>query len=187
MVNWGSNPHFAFAVFASRLHLARNGFTAQKEEMPMLDQNGISTDNRAVNRISGATDTWRRQTLDGASAKATSAGPTDSTVVDWEGTLRRLGGDRELLATLAKVFAEDAPGLLDKLKAAVASMQGEQIRSAAHALRGLAANFGAPAIMAPLRQLEEIGARDDLGHAKLLLEQVCDNTTKLQESLDQQS
>lgn len=156
----------------------------------MYDRNGSSVENRSTVSMSGAASpasqqAWQR-TSSGAASTRTSDDRSDATVIDWDGVLKRLGGDRELLATLAKVFAEDSPALLEKLKAAVAEMQGEQIRSAAHALRGLAANFGAPTILAPLRQLEEIGARDDLTQAKLLLQEVCENTTKLQKSLDQQ-
>ncbi len=109
----------------------------------------------------------------------------DASLLDLEGALRRLGGDHDLLSCLAKVFAEDSPTLLNRLRTAVGTMQGEEIRSAAHALRGLAANFGAMSLMQPLRQLEELGTRDDLHRAQDLLKEVCDKTAKLQHSLEE--
>jgi HPt (histidine-containing phosphotransfer) domain-containing protein len=108
----------------------------------------------------------------------------DSTLLDLDNTLQRLGGDRNLLACLANVFAEDAPQLVERLSSAVKSMRGDEIRSAAHALRGLAANFGAPSLTFTLRELEELGARDDTARAKELLQEVCRKTTELQNSLE---
>jgi HPt (histidine-containing phosphotransfer) domain-containing protein len=108
----------------------------------------------------------------------------DSKLLDLESTLQRLGGDRALLACLANVFTEDAPQLVERLAEAVKSMRGDQIRAAAHALRGLAANFGAPSLTYTLRELEELGARDDTSRAKELLEEVCEKTSKLQASLE---
>ena len=107
----------------------------------------------------------------------------DAALLDLESTLHRLGGDRSLLACLADVFSEDAPVLMERLTSAVKSMNGEEIRSAAHALRGLAANFGAAALTQPLRQLEEIGVRNDLERAQNLLAEVDEKTARLQSTL----
>ncbi|MCC7084510.1 MAG: Hpt domain-containing protein [Pirellulales bacterium] len=115
---------------------------------------------------------------------STDLGVRDDELLDLDGTLHRLGGDHQLLASLAKVFAEDSPLLLNRLFSAVQSMRGEEICKAAHALRGLAANFGAPSLTLSLRQLEEIGLRNDTARAQTLFDEVRSKTTALQALLD---
>jgi two-component system, sensor histidine kinase and response regulator len=62
---------------------------------------------------------------------------------DYDGALRRLGGDTELLREVAQFFLEDSPGLLDQLRAALAEGDATTAERSAHSLKGLAANFGA--------------------------------------------
>jgi len=72
--------------------------------------------------------------------------------------LDRLGGDKQLLRTLAQVFVEDSPVLLTKLKAAYAKGDASRLRHAAHSIRGLAANFNAHTIVDLARQIEDQAA-----------------------------
>ena len=72
--------------------------------------------------------------------------------------LARVGGDRELLAEISRLFVDDAPRHLDadprrRSTRATASA----LRRAAHGLKGAAANFDADAVVAASRTLEEIG------------------------------
>jgi HPt (histidine-containing phosphotransfer) domain-containing protein len=155
-------------------------------EVAMIESRGTEVKTTERRIMSGPADSWPQPPVGKAPIKSTSSNSLEeATLLDLDGALRRMGGDRNLLSCLAKVFAEDSPGLLDRLTSAVATMQGEQIRAAAHALRGLVANFGSQSLMQPLRQLEELGARDDLMHARSLLQEVCDKTNRLQDSLQE--
>ena len=71
--------------------------------------------------------------------------------------LARVGGDRELLAEISRLFVEDAPRHLEHIRAALDARDGDALRRAAHGLKGAAANFDADAVVAASRTLEEIG------------------------------
>jgi HPt (histidine-containing phosphotransfer) domain-containing protein len=80
---------------------------------------------------------------------------TRSDVFDLDGTLKRLGDDRGLLADLIQLFAEDSPHYLARMEEGLVASQAGQIRHAAHALRGLAANFGAARLTTTLFEVEQ--------------------------------
>ncbi len=107
----------------------------------------------------------------------------DSKVFDLQGTLRRLGGDHSLLADLVQLYDEDSPALLNRLTQAIPEGNWDQIRHAAHSLRGLAANFGAAWLTEHLRQLEDAAVQQNLREAPQLLKQVQDDSARLQVSL----
>jgi CheY-like chemotaxis protein/HPt (histidine-containing phosphotransfer) domain-containing protein len=71
--------------------------------------------------------------------------------------LARVGGDRELLAEISRLFVDDAPRHLDRIRHALDARDGEALRRAAHGLKGAAANFDAEGVVAAARTLEEIG------------------------------
>src|SRR5207253_7872959 len=71
--------------------------------------------------------------------------------------LARVGGDRELLAEISRLFVEDAPRHLERIRVALDSLDGESLRRAAHGLKGAAANFDADAVVSAARTLEEMG------------------------------
>jgi hypothetical protein len=50
--------------------------------------------------------------------------------------LARVGGDRELLAEISKLFVEDAPRHLERIRAALDARDGDALRRAAHGLQG---------------------------------------------------
>ena len=71
--------------------------------------------------------------------------------------LARVGGDRELLAEISRLFVDDAPRHLEKIRQALDAHDGESLRRAAHGLKGAAANFDADGVVSAARTLEEIG------------------------------
>ena len=79
------------------------------------------------------------------------AGATPTTVAQGElltvpmEVLARVGGDRELLAEISRLFVDDAPRHLQKIRHALDTHDGESLRRAAHGLKGAAANFDADA------------------------------------------
>jgi signal transduction histidine kinase/CheY-like chemotaxis protein/HPt (histidine-containing phosphotransfer) domain-containing protein len=71
--------------------------------------------------------------------------------------LARVGGDRQLLAEISRLFVDDAPGHLQRIRHALDARDGESLRRAAHGLKGAAANFDAEGVVNAARTLEEIG------------------------------
>ncbi|MBI3400894.1 MAG: response regulator [Acidobacteria bacterium] len=71
--------------------------------------------------------------------------------------LARVGGDRELLAEISRLFVDDAPRHLERIRQALEARDGESLRRAAHGLKGAAANFDATGVVDAARALEEIG------------------------------
>src|SRR5439155_16748881 len=71
--------------------------------------------------------------------------------------LARVGGDRALLTDMIRLFADDAPQTVTRIRAAIDSRDGAALRRAAHTLKGAAANFEATDLMRAARALEEIG------------------------------
>src|SRR5207248_11684273 len=71
--------------------------------------------------------------------------------------LARVGGDRELLAEISRLFLDDAPRHLERIRTALDTRDGEALRRAAHGLKGAAANFDADGVVNAARALEEMG------------------------------
>ncbi len=78
-------------------------------------------------------------------------------LVDYEGAMKRLGGDRALFGQLIQIYDEDAPVLLDAIRRAVRGDDAQSLERAAHRLKGLLANFGAEEATSCARQLEQCG------------------------------
>ena len=89
-----------------------------------------------------------------------------SDVLDFDELLQRLGGDRELLGDLVRLFLDDAPPRLTALRRAVATGDASIIRAEAHALKGAAANMSAHRLVDAAETLEDIGTREDLPAAR---------------------
>jgi two-component system sensor histidine kinase/response regulator len=76
-----------------------------------------------------------------------------------EGALRaRLSGDDELITDVIRVFLEDLPMRLAAIKDAVTARNADALRTAAHALKGAAANLSAGGLFEAAHALERLGA-----------------------------
>jgi CheY-like chemotaxis protein len=92
--------------------------------------------------------------------------PDDSPSIEISAqVLARVGGDRQLLAEISRLFVDDAPRHLERIGAAIAQRDAEALRRAAHALKGAAANFDAEAVVVAARELEDMGRNNHLEHA----------------------
>jgi CheY-like chemotaxis protein len=101
----------------------------------------------------------------GAAADAVEPVPVRRAAVDREGLMRRLAGDEDLLQQVIVLFLEDCPPRLAAIQAAAVQGNAEQIRLAAHALKGSAGNLSADALCEAARDLEHIGAESRLEDA----------------------
>ncbi len=81
-----------------------------------------------------------------------------SNVIDFEGALERMDGNRNLLVDMANFFLEDAPELLERIRVGLRDGQAEEVQRAAHSLKGLASNFGAELTVVTARSIERSAA-----------------------------
>jgi len=78
--------------------------------------------------------------------------------------LSACAGDATLLADMIQLFEEEAPELLARVEAAVRSLDAEQLRTAAHSLRGMVSSFSTSAANAA-QVLEQLGSEGRAGEA----------------------
>jgi signal transduction histidine kinase/DNA-binding response OmpR family regulator len=100
-----------------------------------------------------------------AIAASVSAEPP-TVVFDMDGLLARVGGDRKLMADIVRLFLEDYPARLAKIRAAIDANDANALRIAAHGLKGAAGNLGAVAVYEATSALEQIGADGHLDAAR---------------------
>jgi CheY-like chemotaxis protein len=82
--------------------------------------------------------------------------------VDTEALLERLGGDTELLADVSRLFLESCPAEVSAIKSAIDGHDADGLRTAAHKLRGAAANMSAGPLCEAAQTLEQLGAESRL-------------------------
>jgi len=76
--------------------------------------------------------------------------------------LARFGGDAKLLRSVAQTFLNDYPAKLRKIKQAIARNDAHALASAAHALKGALAIFGAEDAVENARNLQQMGRQGGL-------------------------
>jgi len=104
-------------------------------------------------------------------------------VLDEPRLLDRVGGDRQALAKLVRLFLADSRTLLAQVSKAVEGKNAPGLRSAAHALKGSVANFAAPAATAAAARLQEMGERGHLAEASLALANLDQELLRVRERL----
>ena len=78
-------------------------------------------------------------------------------VLDQESALHRVGGDREILASLIDIFFSEIGPMMDALGTAIKNKDHVQLERSAHRIKGSVSVFGAVAAMGTSLQLETIG------------------------------
>jgi len=101
-----------------------------------------------------------------------------------EQVLTRVGGDRELLVAISRLFVDDAPTHLARIQHAIETQDADGLRRAAHALKGAAANFEAASVVAAARALEDIGRDNRFDEADPAWRVVRHETARLIETLE---
>jgi PAS domain S-box-containing protein len=86
-------------------------------------------------------------------------------VLDLEGALGQVGGDRELLRELVQVFLDEWPRWRAELRQAVARRDAAGLRNVAHTIKGTMGQFGARAAWAAAQRLETMGQEGNLDGA----------------------
>ena len=79
----------------------------------------------------------------GKPEKAPEFNGDNNSLVEYESSLQRLGGDVDLFKEFVQIFFEDSPKILEKLFAAVDADDHAEVAKTGHALKGLMLSFGA--------------------------------------------
>lgn len=83
--------------------------------------------------------------------------PHAKSVIDKDAALRRLGGNENLLKTMAVFFLEDAPSLMDQLVKELEAKDFDAVFHRAHSLKGLSATFDALEFKQLAEEVETLG------------------------------
>jgi len=86
-------------------------------------------------------------------------------VFDHAAALKHSGGDRHLLTEVVALFRADYPGSLRQIESAIQTNDAEQLRLAAHALKGALATIGSPAGREGAFKLEQMGRTGEVDGA----------------------
>ena len=98
--------------------------------------------------------------------------PNDSSVegvgaiIDLAEALARVGGDRELLKSLAEEFIESYPAQQEQLREAIRRGDGPTVNRLAHTVAGAVGIFGARLAVEAAARLEAMGREGNLAKAE---------------------
>ncbi|MEM9702404.1 MAG: response regulator, partial [Planctomycetota bacterium] len=136
-VSWESDPAGPSSRTAPDAPPADDELPETVADMPAMDDGS-----------GDALPVYELPNQDKPSAETTSSpgagrgGASEPALFDRAAALARMGGDDELLAQVAALYAEDAPPLYERYEQAAASGNAEAARVAAHTLKGICATLG---------------------------------------------
>jgi PAS domain S-box-containing protein len=84
-------------------------------------------------------------------------------VLSRDALLGRLGSDEGLLKEIVSMFIQEYPIHLDRIREAMGRKDAVCVQKAGHAFKGMAANFGAEAVVDAARRVEFLGRDGNLG------------------------
>jgi CheY-like chemotaxis protein/HPt (histidine-containing phosphotransfer) domain-containing protein len=145
-------------VDAERLIALVESYAAGRE--PQFEEDALQPG--LVKSVSGTEIRWDAEKDWTAPLGARFALPN---VVDFDAALERMDGNRELLADMATFFLEDSPALVARIRAGLQNGSCEEVRRAAHSLKGLASNFGAERTVQTARTVEKAAEAGDVSQA----------------------
>jgi len=98
--------------------------------------------------------------------------------------LQMVGGDTAFLTEMIDAYLADSPQLLADLREALNTEDAELLRRGAHSLKSNSENFGAHALTALARNLEELGKSGSLADAYNLTEQAAAEYERVKGALE---
>ena len=93
----------------------------------------------------------------------------DTSILDRDAVLDRVGGDEDLLCEIIGIFFEEYPVLMAGIRGAVAQRNAANLERSAHSLKGSVANFGVRAPTEMAHDLELMGRQGELRGAAPLV------------------
>lgn len=104
---------------------------------------------------------------------------TNGLQLDWKRTLAQTGGDEAVARQLAEVYIQEAERLIEQMQTALHTEDATLLRRSAHTLKSASSYFGAPAIVAAAREVEEHGQNKDFQPAATIVKQLVDDCKSL--------
>jgi HPt (histidine-containing phosphotransfer) domain-containing protein len=95
-----------------------------------------------------------------------------------------MGGDVRLARRIGRLFIEDYPVTLSRIRKAISKRDAGALQSAAHAIKGSVANFGAPEAVEAAAALESLGRQGKLDQAREILAALTGHLRHLERSLE---
>jgi two-component system, sensor histidine kinase and response regulator len=107
------------------------------------------------------------KTLSTFSGAEPNSAPSPSEKIVWgkAEALERMGGDEDLLREVCKMFWEESPTLLQKLREAIVEIDPQAVMRAAHSLKGELSCLGAAGAAQASGELENMGRENNLSRA----------------------
>ena len=104
-------------------------------------------------------------------------------LVDEEGSLKRLGGDRQLFCEFISIFMEDSEVLMKEICDGLQNADADKVSKSGHALKGLISNFGAKECVDTAFKLELAGRTGDVSMCKADFEKLKELHNRMKEEL----
>jgi HPt (histidine-containing phosphotransfer) domain-containing protein len=110
---------------------------------------------------------------------------TTSIELDVPGALKRVGGDRELLAQIIDFVVEDSPQFISRIETALKANQYAEVERAAHSLKGLVSNLHCVAVQDKATEIEGLARIHNRDAIAAALEVLGDLTQKMMLKIDE--
>jgi len=99
--------------------------------------------------------------------------------IDMKRAMEAVGGDKELLNELLRMFIEDSEKSIEKIEEAIKEKDYEKLRETAHRIKGASGNLGLTSIYDICLSLENMGKKRDILGADELLEKLKNSISSL--------
>lgn len=108
-------------------------------------------------------------------------------VLDLNSTLVRIGSDAELLREMAMLCREDVPRRFHELRTAAQGADRQTVRHKAHAIKGMASNFGAERTVQAAARVEALAPTVSRTALLTAVDQLRDTVEELLSALAEQT
>lgn len=105
-------------------------------------------------------------------------------LIDREELFGRFEGALDVLEDTVRLFREDAPVLMERMRTAIGTGDAETLHRTAHSYKGMIANFSAPAAVEKAFLLQEMGSSGRLEGARKALDDLASLTAAVDRELD---
>ncbi|MFP4584332.1 MAG: ATP-binding protein [Desulfococcaceae bacterium] len=104
--------------------------------------------------------------------------------LDREGLLDIVGGLPRIARELIRLYRQNCPELVEKVRRAVEAADARKLKESAHALKGMSLNLSAGPVAEASLRLERLGRSEDLTHAAREFQTLEEEVARLKKELD---
>jgi len=132
--------------------------------------------------VEGAVETGADTRADNSHSEASHA----KQVLDWDESLRQVGGSEEILIDAAELLLVECPRMVEQIRDAIADGDAPLLRRAAHTLKGSAKVFAAKPTAGAASRLETMGRDGEFAEAGQALTELEREVERLLSALSEQ-